>query len=99
MVGALAVVGLRGRQGNIDMAAEVAAGGLLVSYNYHSQYHACEATESVVAGTGVAEARARAAYWFSPFGQIGVSLGKSLVDTGWMTGVFIGGHSRAWGGR
>jgi hypothetical protein len=98
VLGALAVVGVRGRSGNLDLAAEVAGGGHAITYNYHSKYHACETTTSVAATRGTVEARARAAWWFSPFGQLGVSLGKSLIDEGWVTGVFVGGHSHAWGG-
>ncbi len=99
MLGAYAVVGFRGRHGRTDMGAEVAAGGYAVSYAYHSQYHACENTASVTAAKGSVEARARAAYWVSPYAQVGVAMGKSLTDTGWMSGVFINGMTRSFGGR
>lgn len=98
-VGAAGVFGLRGRTGHLDLAAEVAGGGRSVIYSYASTYGACEQTTSVNAQQGMAEARARAGYWFSPFGMIGVTAGKSLVDDSWMSGVYLSGQSRAFGGR
>ena len=99
LVGGYAVAGFRGRSGKLDLGAEAAAGGYVVQYNYQSQYHACETTTSVSAGKGLVEARARAAYWFSPYAQVGAAMGKSLIDDGWMTGVFINGTTRSFGGR
>ena len=98
--GALAVAGLRGHAGNLTLGAELAGGVRGVSYHYESHYLACEQTDVIAAHRGVVEARARAALWLSPTWNVGVQLGSSLLDRGaWMTGVYFGAHTYAYGGR
>jgi hypothetical protein len=45
------------------------------------------------------EARARAALWLSPFLNLGVTAGASVIDRGaWMAGVNLGFVTQAFGG-
>lgn len=98
--GGLVVAGLRGNAGPLALGAEVAGGVRGVSYHYESRYLACEQTDVIAAHRGVVEARARAALWVSPTWSVGVQLGSSLLDRGaWMTGIYVGAHSYAYGGR
>ena len=51
------------------------------------------------ASTGVVEARARAEVWLGPWITLGGTLGTSVLERGdWMTGVYVGLHSRAFAG-
>lgn len=51
------------------------------------------------ASTGAVEARARAEVWLGPWITLGGTLGTSVVERGdWMTGVYLGLHSRAFAG-
>jgi hypothetical protein len=49
---------------------------------------------------GVLEVRARADLWLTPWLTLGAGIGTSLLDRGdWMTGVYLGAHSFAFGGQ
>jgi hypothetical protein len=93
------VFGWQAHQDRFGVSAEIAGGGRVVQSTYQSTYGACVQSSAVSAGQAYAEGRVRAAYWFNTFGQVGVTAGKSLIDSSWMTGVFIGGQSRSFGGR
>jgi len=95
----LGVAGIRGNVGHVNLGVEVAGGGRTLTYAYESHYHACEQTDSISASMPVLEGRARASYWVSPYVYVGATVGKSLIDESWMSGVVLGANSRAFGGR
>jgi hypothetical protein len=99
LVGGLAVVGARTRIGALDLGLEAAGGAHAVVYGYQSHYLACETTTSITEVMPALEARARAALWATPYISLGVTAGKSLIDSAWIGGVSLGLTSRAFGGR
>jgi hypothetical protein len=99
LFGGLAVAGARTRIGALDLGLEAAGGAHLVVYGYESHYLACATTTSITEVMPALEARARAAVWATPFLSLGVTAGKSLVDSAWIGGVSLGFSSRAFGGR
>ena len=96
---ALAVGGFRTRLGSLGVGVEAAGGFRLLSYNFSSQYHACETTMTLYETQEVLEARARAQYFVTPFVAVGATYGKSLIDDAWVGGIYIGGTTRAFGGN
>lgn len=95
-MGALAVAGFQRGTKRLLLGAEVVGGVRAVSYNYHSQYLACEQTTSIVRARAVLEARARASVFVSPMFSVGAQLGTSLIaERDWNVGVFVGGYTRA----
>ena len=95
-MGALAVVGFQHATNRMLLGAEVAGGGRAVSYNYHSQYLACEQTTSIMVARPVLEARARASMFLSPMLSVGAQLGTSLIaERDWNVGLYLGGYTRA----
>jgi hypothetical protein len=99
LFGGLAVVGARTRIGALDLGLEAAGGAHLVVYGYESHYFACDTTTSITEVMPALEARARAAVWATPFLSLGVTAGKSLIDSAWIGGVSLGFTSRAFGGH
>jgi hypothetical protein len=99
VLGGQAVAGFRTRLGRASLGIEAAGGFRALTYNYESTYGDCETTTAVLAVGGMVEGRARASYWLSPFVTIGVTAGKSLTDDAWMGGIFLGAHTRAFGGH
>jgi len=99
LLGGDVALGIAGRAGHLTLGAEVAGGGRTLMYNYASTYGACEQKTSILATTGVVEARVRGGWWFTPFAQLGMTAGKSLIDDSWMGGVFLNAQSHAFGGR
>jgi hypothetical protein len=99
MMSGLGVAGLRLRLGNLHVAGEAAGGFRTLSYSYQSKYLACEQTTTLTDTSPVLEARARAAWWVTPFITVGATAGKSLIDDAWMGGLFVGGHTRTFGGQ
>jgi len=95
----LGVVGVHGATGFGGLGVELAGGVRTVSYRFQSNYHDCEQSTSVRALGAVAEARARGELWLGPWLTAGVTVGASLLErNAWMGGVFVGVHSRAYGG-
>ena len=86
-LGGYAVVGARFATHRGLLALEGAGGGRLVTGVISD------------ASSGVLEARARAELWVGPWVTVGGTVGTSVVDRGdWMTGLYVGVHSRAYAG-
>jgi hypothetical protein len=100
IVDSLATVGLRGATHAGGLGVEVSGGLRAVSYGFHSSYFDCTQPTSVMAYAPVAEARARGELWLSPWLTAGVTVGTSVIDARmWMGGVYLGVHTRAFGGN
>ncbi len=98
LLDALGVVGVRAPLGLGGVGLELAGGLRTVSYNFSSSYHDCHATTGVTALAAVAEARARGELWLGPWLTAGITLGTSVLERAWMGGVYLGVHTRAFGG-
>jgi hypothetical protein len=99
VVDSLASVGLRGSGRAGTLAVELSGGVRAVSYGFHSTYHDCVAGTSVLAYGPIAEARARGELWLSPWLTAGVTVGTSVLESRtWMGGLYLGVHTRAFGG-
>jgi hypothetical protein len=100
MADALGVAGVRLPLGFGALGVELAGGVRAVSYAFRSSYHDCRQTTNVSALAGVAEARARGELWLGPWLTAGVTLGTSVLErNNWMGGLYLGVHSRTFGGR
>ncbi|HEX8111620.1 MAG TPA: hypothetical protein VF516_28010, partial [Kofleriaceae bacterium] len=100
LVDSLGVVGVRAATGFGALGVELAGGLRAVSYSFHSSYHDCQQSTSVNALAAVGEARARGELWLGPWLTAGVTLGTSVLErNAWMGGVYLGVHSRAFGGN
>jgi hypothetical protein len=98
-LGALGVAGYRVASGRSTVAVEAAGGVRSARYHYGSTYHNCVETATIVQNSGVVEARARVETWLGPWVTAGATIGGSVIARGdWMGGVFIGFHTRAFGG-
>jgi hypothetical protein len=99
VVDTLATVGVRGSSRLGGLGVELAGGLRAASYTFHSVHRACETDASIKAMGPLAEARARGEIWVNPWLTAGVSLGTSLLERGmWVGGLYLGVHSRAFGG-
>jgi hypothetical protein len=99
LVDSLGVVGVRAATGFGSVGVELAGGLRAVSYRFHSSYHDCQESTSIDALAAVAEARARGELWLTPWLTAGVTLGTSVLErNAWMGGLYLGVHSRAFGG-
>jgi hypothetical protein len=99
IIDTLGVVGVHGATGFGGLGVELVGGMRSISYGFHSSYHGCEQSTSVSARGAVAEARARGELWLGPWLSAGVTIGTSILESNtWMGGVFVGVHSRAFGG-
>jgi hypothetical protein len=99
LVDSLGVVGVRAATGFGSLGVELAGGLRAVSYSFHSSYHDCQQATSINALGGVAEARARGELWLTPWLTAGATLGTSVLErNAWMGGLYLGVHSRAFGG-
>ena len=99
IVDTLGVVGARGTTGFGGLGVELAGGLRAVSYSFHSSYHGCEESTSVRALAPAAEARARGELWLGPWLTAGVMVGASILErSNWVGGLYLGVHSRAFGG-
>lgn len=99
LVDSLGVVGVRVATGFGALGVELAGGLRAVSYGFHSSYHDCQQATSINALGGVAEARARGELWLTPWLTAGATLGTSVLErNAWMGGLYLGVHSRAFGG-
>lgn len=99
VVDTIATLGLRGTSGAGGLGVELAGGVRAASYTFHSSYFSCEQDVSVRAVGPLAEARARGELWVNPWLTAGVTLGTSLIERGmWVGGLYLGVHSRAFGG-
>ena len=97
--GGAAIVGGRVSSGRASLAIEGAGGVRDVRYRYSSSYHNCEDMTIVDVVQPVLEARARAELWVNPWLTLGAQAGANVATRGdWMTGVFLGVHSRAFAG-
>lgn len=100
LVDGLGVVGVHGALGFGGIGVELAGGVRAVSYSFHSSYHDCQQATSVSALAAVGEARARGELWISPWLTAGAMVGTSVLERhAWMGGVYLGVHSRAFGGE
>jgi hypothetical protein len=100
IVESLAVVGVHGSLGFGGIGVELAGGMRAVSYGFHSSYHDCQSSTSITAVGAVGEARARGELWLSPWLSAGAVVGTSVIERGaWMGGMYLGVHSRAFGGE
>jgi hypothetical protein len=96
IVESLAVAGVRGPVGPGTLGLELAGGARSVSYSYQSTYHDCVQITDVTSVGAIAEARARAELWLTPWLTAGATLGTSLLERGaWMGGMFVGVHTAA----
>jgi hypothetical protein len=99
VVDGFATVGLRGAGRAGALALEMSGGMRGVSYSFHSSYLACETSSSIRAYAPLAEARARGELWLGPWLTAGVTVGTSMLERdAWMGGVYLGVHTRAFGG-
>lgn len=99
LVDSLGIAGVRAGTGFGALGLELAGGLRAVSYSFHSSYHDCRQATSVGALAAVAEARARGELWLTPWLTAGAMLGTSVLErNAWMGGVYLGVHSRAFGG-
>lgn len=99
LVDSLGVVGVRAATGFGALGVELAGGLRAVSYSFHSSYHDCHQSTSINALAGVAEARARGELWLTPWLTAGATLGTSVLErNAWMGGLYLGIHSRSFGG-
>lgn len=100
VAGGFAVIGVRGDTRHASLAVEGAAGGRAVAYEFDSGYGDCAETTAITAGRGVVEARARGELFLHPFITAGATVGTNVLARGeWMGGVYLGFHTRAFGGR
>ena len=100
IVDGLGMVGVHGATGFGGLGVEMAGGVRAVSYSFHSSYHGCDQSTSIRALAAVAEARARGELWLGPWVTAGVMVGASVLErNAWMGGVYLGVHSRAFGGE
>ncbi|HEY0985415.1 MAG TPA: hypothetical protein VGD80_00135 [Kofleriaceae bacterium] len=99
VVDSLATVGIRGAGHAGAIAVELSGGMRALSYGFHSSYHDCVTGSSVLVYAPVAEARARGELWLSPWLTAGVTVGTSVLESRtWMGGLYLGVHTRAFGG-
>ncbi|HEY0477275.1 MAG TPA: hypothetical protein VGD37_07105 [Kofleriaceae bacterium] len=99
LVDTFGVVGVHGRVGAGGLGVELAGGMRAASYSFHSSYHGCEQSTSITAFAPAAEARARGELWLGPWLTAGVTVGASVLErAAWMGGVYLGVHTRAFGG-
>ena len=99
LVDSFGVVGIHGAIGSGGLGVELAGGMRAASYSFHSSYHDCQQSTSITALAPVAEARARGELWLSPWLTAGVTVGASVLERNtWMGGVYLGVHTRAFGG-
>jgi hypothetical protein len=99
LVDSLGVAGVRAATGFGALGVEFAGGLRTVSYGFHSSYHDCQHATSINALAAVAEARARGELWLTPWLTAGATLGTSVLErNAWMGGLYLGIHSRAFGG-
>lgn len=99
VMGAVGVAGFRGSAGRATFALEGAGGVRHVRYNFESTYHHCIDTSTIAVSRAIVEARARGELWLNPWITAGATLGSNVLDRGdWVAGVFLGVHSRAFGG-
>ena len=96
--GALGVLGVRGDSRLGTFGVEVAGGVRSITYRYDSQYLACVDSTTQGVSSPILEARARAAFWLSPFVNVGATAGASVIDRAWMAGVNLGFVTQAFGG-
>jgi hypothetical protein len=100
VVDTLATAGVHGAIGAAGLGVELSGGLRSVSYSFQSDYHTCEQSTGIAAFAPVAEARARGELWISPWLTAGVTIGTSVIEQHtWMGGLYLGVHSRAFGGE
>jgi len=100
VVDSLATIGVHGATHAGGLGVELAGGMRAVSYSFQSNYHDCEQTTSITAFAPIAEARVRGELWLSPWLTAGATVGTSVLEKhSWMGGVYLGVHTRAFGGE
>jgi hypothetical protein len=100
IVDSMAAVGVRGVVHAGELGVELTGGMRGVSYGFHSNYLGCVQGTSVTAFAPIAEARAHGELWLSPWLAAGVTVGTSVLESRtWMGGIYLGLHTRAFGGE
>jgi hypothetical protein len=93
-------VGVHGQVHGGGLAVELAGGVRAASYSFESSYHGCLQPTSVTAVAPIVEARVRGELWVSPWLTAGLTAGTSVLDRhAWMGGLYLGVHTRAFGGE
>lgn len=99
VVDSIATIGVHGATHAGGLGAELSGGLRAVSYSFQSNYHACEQATSITAFAPIAEARVRGELWISPWLTAGAIVGTSVIEQhSWMGGVYLGVHTRSFGG-
>jgi len=99
VVDSVGTIGVHGATHAGGLGVELSGGLRAVSYSFHSSYHDCERTTSIRAFAPIAEARVRGELWLSPWLTAGVTAGTSVIEQhSWMGGVYLGVHTRSFGG-
>jgi hypothetical protein len=93
--GAGGVAGLRGRLGDVVLAAEMAAGARFLGLSVESRYGACIVSDTHYHVAGFVEPRVRVDYWLNPWLTVGGFAGSDLVGGSQMIGAGLGFHLRA----
>jgi len=100
VVDSLGAIGVRGAMHSGAIGVELAGGMRAVSYHFHSSYHDCEQLTTLTEFAPVAEARVHGELWISPWFTAGVTAGTSVIEGHtWMGGLYVGVHTRAFGGE
>lgn len=100
LVDSLGTIGIHGAMHAGGLGVELAGGMRAVSYSFQSNYLTCQQATSITALAPVAEARVRGELWLSPWITAGVTIGTSVIEKGtWMGGLYLGVHTRAFGGE
>jgi hypothetical protein len=96
----LGTIGVHSALHGGGVGVELSGGMRAVSYHFRSSYHDCEQMTVVTAVAPIAEARVRGELWLSPWVTAGVTAGTSVLEShAWMGGLYIGLHTRAFGGE
>ena len=100
VLGGFAVAGVRGAVRHASLGVELAGGVRSVQYSFDSAYHDCQQSTTITATSPVVEARARAEMFLGPWLTAGATVGTSVIaQHDWLAGIYLGVHSRAYGGR
>lgn len=100
VVDSTATIGVHGATHAGGIGAELSGGLRAVSYSFQSNYHDCQQATSITVFAPIAEARVRGELWISPWLTAGATVGTSVLEQhSWMGGVYVGVHTRSFGGE
>jgi len=98
--GAAAVGGVRTLIGPAVLSVELAVGGRGVAHSFAASVMGQRHSYDLSSAELVVEPRVRAEVWLSPFASTGVTVGANTIELGdWMAGLYLGLHTRAFGGH